>query len=130
MAGIITVLLQSFGRKYGIPSADAVFDVRCLENPYWEPSLREKSGLDREVHDYIFENESSLAFARTLADLLCRQATLAQARGCETLQIAVGCTGGRHRSVAVAAFLAQELEESGIRAIVSHRDIGREGTQE
>ncbi len=112
--------IQSFGHKYGLPEADVVFDVRCLDNPFWVSELKPLSGLDTAVKEYIFSNPESLEFAEKIAELLKLQISLAAKRGREELQIAVGCTGGRHRSVAVAEFLAQQLH-----ADVEHRDIGR-----
>ena len=119
----ITVRLQSFGRKYGIPEADSVFDVRCLDNPFWVPELKNMNGLDAPVRDYIFRDESSRRFAERLLELLKLQALLAEKHGCRELSVAVGCTGGRHRSVAVAEYLARELAACGTAAAVTHRDI-------
>lgn len=117
------IFLQSFGRKYGVPEADIVLDVRCLDNPFWVSELKPLSGLDEPVKSYIFSNRESLDYARKLSELLKTQAYLAQKRGCETLCVAIGCTGGRHRSVAVTEFLSRELCEYEIQ--VEHRDIGR-----
>lgn len=117
------LMLQSFGHKYGLPEADVVFDVRCLDNPFWVSELKPMSGLDAPVREYIFSNQDSVDYARKIAELLKTQVRLAAKRGCEQLRIAVGCTGGRHRSVAVTEFLAQELHEHEIK--VEHRDIGR-----
>lgn len=117
------IFLQSFGRKYGVPEADIVLDVRCLDNPFWVSELKPLSGLDEPVKSYIFSNRESLDYARKAADLLKAQARLAQQRNCEVLHIAIGCTGGRHRSVAVTEFLARKLNEYEIE--VEHRDIGR-----
>lgn len=110
--------LTSFGRKYGLPEADMLFDVRCLDNPYWVPELRSLSGLDEPVRDYIFQNEESTAFAETLLRRLLRSTE-------ETLRVAVGCTGGRHRSVAVTEYLARGLRAAGHAVSVTHRDIAR-----
>lgn len=117
------IIIESFGRKYGVPEADMILDMRCLENPFWVNGLRELSGLDAPVKEYIFSNQESAAYVRRLAELLAMQTELAKERGCEMLHIAVGCTGGRHRSVAVAEYLADELSEYEIEVI--HRDIGK-----
>ena len=117
------IFLQSFGRKYGVPEADIVLDVRCLENPFWVSELKPLSGLDAPVRDYIFANQESLAYAQKAAELLKLQAHLAQKKEREKLLVAIGCTGGRHRSVALTEFLAHELCEYEIE--VHHRDIGR-----
>lgn len=115
--------LTSFGRKYGLPEADMLFDVRCLDNPYWVPELRAMSGLDEPVRDYIFKHDESVAFVRTLLQLLTQVAAMEEKR--HVLRVAVGCTGGRHRSVAVTEALARALEDAGHETAVLHRDIER-----
>ena len=117
--------ITSFGHKYGEITADIVLDMRCLENPYWVPALRELSGLDAPVREYILRDENSAAYLRTLLSLMTIQADMAEKRGCERLRIAVGCTGGRHRSVTVAVLLAQRLREAGHTVSLRHRDIER-----
>lgn len=116
--------LTSFGRKYGVPSADCVIDVRCLKNPFWVPELRSFSGMDAEVREYIFSDRESLDYVNRLAELLKMQTKLASDRGFEAFSVAVGCTGGRHRSVAVAEFLADALGEFEVE--MTHRDIGKD----
>ena len=101
--------ITSFGHKYGEIEADIVLDMRCLENPYWVPALRELSGLDMPVQEYILQDKDSAAYLQTVLTLLAMQAKLAVRRGCERLRIAVGCTGGRHRSVTAAVLLAEHL---------------------
>lgn len=118
------VYLTSFGRKYGVPAADCILDVRCLKNPFWVPELRGFSGLDAAVRDYIFSDPESVAYVGKLADLLRLQVKLAGERGFESVSVAVGCTGGRHRSVAVAEFLAAALDEFEVE--MTHRDIGKD----
>lgn len=117
------IRIESFGRKYGMPQADVVVDVRCLENPFWVDELRNMSGLDAPVKEYIFSNSESVDYVQKLAQLLQAQAKLAQGRQSQELHIAVGCTGGRHRSVAVAEYLAQNL--CGYEIEVCHTDIGK-----
>ena len=117
--------ITSFGHKYDEITADIVLDMRCLENPYWVPALRELSGLDAPVREYILRDENSAAYLRTLLSLMTIQADMAEKRGCERLRIAVGCTGGRHRSVTAAVLLAQRLREAGHTVSLRHRDIER-----
>lgn len=119
----ITIRLQSFGRKYGVPEAELVLDVRCLDNPFWVPELKSMSGLDAPVRDYVFRTEESRRFAALLLELLKLQAELSEKHGRRELFVAVGCTGGRHRSVAVAEYLAEELAADGAVVTVTHRDI-------
>ena len=117
--------ITSFGHKYGEIEADIVLDMRCLENPYWIPALREMSGLDVPVREYILRDKDSAAYLQTVLTLLAMQAKLAVRRGCERLRIAVGCTGGRHRSVTAAVLLAEHLRKEGYTANLHHRDIER-----
>ena len=114
----------SFGRKYGVPDADMVLDVRCLENPFWVPELRGKNGLQKEVQEYILERSGD--YLEKLKELLCLHLKLAEAKNCENLRFAVGCTGGRHRSVCVSKLLADYFTEQGYEVELSHRDIDRE----
>lgn len=121
----ITVL--SFGFKYGIPSdADLVFDVRFLPNPYYVEALKTKTGNDREVQDYVMNSETAHAFVKKLTDLVDFLIPNYIAEGKNQLVIAVGCTGGKHRSVTLANKLFEylnERQEYGIR--IEHRDIVR-----
>lgn len=117
--------ITSFGHKYGQLEADIVLDMRCLQNPYWVPALRELSGLDEPVREYILQDRDCAAYLQTLLSLMTMQAELAARRGCERLHIAVGCTGGRHRSVTAAVLLAKRLEEEGHTVCLHHRDIER-----
>lgn len=120
----LSVSVMSFGFKYGIPiEADMVFDVRFLPNPYYVSALREKTGLDESVQDFIFQHES----AREFMDLLYRMVDFLIPQyieeGKHTLTIAVGCTGGQHRSVAVAKALTDYIDRSGQSAENINRDI-------
>lgn len=102
----LNVTVMSFGFKYGIPiEADMVLDVRFLPNPYYVASLRDKTGLDKEVSDFIFRHESSREFMRRVEELVSFLLPQYVEEGKHNLTIAVGCTGGRHRSVAVARAL-------------------------
>lgn len=115
----------SFGYKYGPAEADLCFDLRCLANPYWEPSLRPLCGLDAPVRDYLFADPDSAAYLRLLAELVCLHVRMAEAKGCAQLTIALGCTGGHHRSVAAAVWLAERLGDA---CTLTHRDLTREGS--
>lgn len=123
----ITVL--SFGFKYGIPSdADLVFDVRFLPNPYYIEELRSKSGNDKEVRDYVMENEKSREFLEKLTDMIEFLIPNYVAEGKTQLVIGIGCTGGKHRSVTLANALYETLQENeenyGVR--IEHRDIEKD----
>ena len=116
----------SFGFKYGLPiEADIVFDVRFLPNPYYEPELRTKTGLDPEVREYIFKNQVSHEFLRRLGELISFLIPQYVQEGKHTLTIAVGCTGGRHRSVAVARALTELINQLGQSAENINRDIDK-----
>jgi len=118
--------VQSFGFKYGVPlDADLVFDVRFLPNPYWDEQLRELDGTTPSVRDFIFAQEGESEFVRSVADLIAQMAKGYLREGKRYVTIALGCTGGYHRSVALAVSLADSLSDHGISARVTHRDIGR-----
>ena len=121
-----TVTCMSFGFKYGIPAeADLVFDVRCLPNPFYIPELKEHTGMEACVFDYVMSFESSIGFAGRMADLVDFSLPLYQKEGKSQLVIAVGCTGGKHRSVTLTRVLYKHLLDSGQRTIVHHRDIDK-----
>ena len=114
----------SFGFKHGIPlEADLVFDVRCLPNPFYVEELRPKTGLDQEVRDYVFEKEETQGFITRWMDMIDYLLPLYGKEGKSQLVIAVGCTGGHHRSVALAQYLCDTLGARGVRTSVTHRDI-------
>ncbi|TXH45372.1 MAG: RNase adapter RapZ [Actinobacteria bacterium] len=116
----------SFGFKHGIPAdADLVADVRFLPNPYWVPELRDNTGLDADVSDYVFESEEARAFLDQYSKLIDIVADGYLREGKRFVTVAVGCTGGRHRSVAMAENLAARLVKNGVESIVMHRDLGR-----
>ena len=120
-----TVNVLSFGYKTGIPSeADMVFDVRCLPNPYYDDALRDLTGLDAAVAEYVWKDGSAQALLDRLTELTVFLIPLFEQDRTE-LTIAVGCTGGRHRSVAMAQALADALEQRGMNAAAVHRDIDR-----
>ena len=115
----------SFGFKYGLPlDADLVFDVRFLPNPYYNPELRDKTGLDKDVYDYVMGFEESESFYQHLLDLIEPILPGYQKEGKAILTIAVGCTGGQHRSTAFAHRLAEDLKANWS-VNESHRDKDR-----
>jgi len=124
--GALTVSLISFGFKHGIPyDADLVFDVRFLPNPHFVPGLRAMDGRDGPVTEFVFAHEESRELLRRLEDLVRFLLPLYQREGKAYLTVAVGCTGGRHRSVAVVEALRASLEGMGVKPIVRHRDLDR-----
>jgi UPF0042 nucleotide-binding protein len=123
----LRVTAMSFGFKYGLPpDADFVLDTRFLPNPYWVPSLREHSGRHPEVSAYVLGQRGARAFVETCARLVNATASGFEREGKRYLTVAVGCTGGKHRSVAIAEELARRLRELRIGARAYHRDLGRE----
>jgi UPF0042 nucleotide-binding protein len=120
------VNMVSFGFRYPTPqSVELLFDVRFLPNPYFEERLRPRSGVDEEVAAYVLENERGKAFFERLSSLLRFLLPLYQAEGKAYLTIGIGCTGGRHRSVAIAEALSGELRRAGREVNVEHRDLER-----
>jgi UPF0042 nucleotide-binding protein len=122
------VTLLSFGYKYGLPmDADLVVDMRFLPNPYWIPELRDFTGQDEAVRDYVLSQEGAEEFLDRYHDLLHLVNGGYRREGKRYLTVAVGCTGGKHRSVAISEELARRLRgEDGITVSVVHRDLGRE----
>ena len=124
--GKLSVNVMSFGYKYGIPlEADLVFDVRFLPNPFYVPALKQKTGMDSEVYDYVFSFAQTRTFVEKLEGLLSFLLPLYAEEGKSTLVIAVGCTGGHHRSVSVARCLTAYLSGLGYPAFENHRDMTR-----
>ena len=120
----LEVTVEAFGFKHGIPlDADLVFDVRFLPNPYYLEELRPLTGLDRPVAQYVFDSNDARSFMAKVEDLLDFLLPLYVEEGKLNLLIAVGCTGGRHRSVAIAAALTEYLKAKGISATNVNRDI-------
>ncbi len=116
----------SFGYKHGIPSdADLVFDVRFLPNPYYIDEMKDKSGLDNIVSDYVFDFPESNEFTTRLFGLLDFLIPQYHKEGKSRLVIAVGCTGGRHRSVAVTARLHEHIKSTGYNSSITHRDLNK-----
>ncbi len=123
---VLQLSVMSFGYKHGIPlDVDFVFDVRFLPNPHWIDELRNKTGLDDEVRSYVLESELATTFVTQVESLLDLLLPAFREEGKSYLTVAVGCTGGRHRSEAVAEELSRWLTKSGYRPRVTHRDVHR-----
>jgi UPF0042 nucleotide-binding protein len=119
------IAVESFGFKNGLPlDADIVMDVRFLPNPHWEDELRPLTGHDPRVREYVLDRDVTAAFLDDLERLLVGVLPSYQAEGRSYLTIAIGCTGGRHRSVAIAEELARRFAARGVAARTSHRDVG------
>jgi UPF0042 nucleotide-binding protein len=120
------VSIRSFGFKHGSPrDADIVLDVRFLPNPHWVPELQPLRGTDAEVSSYVLGDTAAKEFVERIDGLLEFLVPRYQAEGKSYLSIAIGCTGGHHRSVAIAEELARLINQRGVRASVHHRDIDR-----
>ena len=123
--GDMQISVVSFGFKNGIlKDCDIVMDVRFLPNPFYIPELRDKTGLDKEVQNYIMSFKETQEFAEKFADLIKYLIPKYIKEGKSYLTIAMGCTGGKHRSVFMAHELAQRLAKAGLNATEFHRDIG------
>jgi UPF0042 nucleotide-binding protein len=121
------VTVKSFGFKFGPPlDADLVFDVRFLPNPHYDPELRPFTGLDVQVQDFVLTHPVTLEFLERFIDLASFLVPHYRKEGKTHLAIAIGCTGGRHRSVAIATYLAGYLRNEGISVVEEHRDIDRQ----
>ncbi|MFM9135329.1 MAG: RNase adapter RapZ [bacterium] len=117
----------SFGFKYGVPvDADVVLDARFLPNPHWVDHLRDRTGLEEEVSDYVLAHVEAREFVDRATGLLDLMSEGYLQEGKRYVTIAVGCTGGKHRSVAIAEALAAQLGQHGVETLVVHRDLGRE----
>jgi UPF0042 nucleotide-binding protein len=122
----LVITLLSFGFKHGVPvDADLMFDVRCLPNPHFVPALRRRTGRDRAVAAFLERDPSTLEFIERLEEYLRFVVPHYVAEGKSYLTVAIGCTGGRHRSVMIAERLRRALASvGGVRVRVRHRDIG------
>lgn len=122
----LQVAVESFGYKHGLPlDADIVLDVRFLPNPHWEEELRPLTGHDPKVRDYVLETAAASDFVDRLDELLGTLLPQYANEGRSYLTVAIGCTGGRHRSVAIAEEIAARLRLRGIAARTLHRDVAR-----
>ena len=123
----LRIAVMSFGFKYGIPlDADLVFDMRFLPNPFWIPKLRSRNGTDPEVSGYVMQSLGATEFVDRVVDLMQPMIAGYQREGRRYVTLAVGCTGGKHRSVAVAESLASRLSSDDVATFLVHRDLGRE----
>ncbi len=127
-ADTIQVTVESFGFKYGLPmDSDLVCDVRFLPNPHWVPQLRDHTGQDADVRDYVLSRDGADEYLQTYHRVLRLTTAGYRREGKRYMTIAVGCTGGKHRSVAMAEALAARLEQDPALTVhVVHRDLGRE----
>lgn len=123
----LRVTITSFGFKYGLPiDADYVADVRFLPNPFWIEELRPLTGIDAPVSDYVLNQPDAVPFLETFTDMMKIVTDGYLREGKRFVTIAVGCTGGQHRSVAIAESLGVRLVQAGLEVHVTHRDRGRE----
>jgi UPF0042 nucleotide-binding protein len=121
------ITLTSFGFKHGIPlDVDLVFDCRFLPNPHWDPDLRPFSGKDPEIQEYVVDHAAAQRFLADLEQMLGHLLPEYEDEGKSYLTVAFGCTGGRHRSVAIAESVGRILKEGGCQPRVTHRDIDRQ----
>jgi UPF0042 nucleotide-binding protein len=126
--GRMQILVLSFGFKFGIPpNADLMFDVRFLPNPHFEPELRPYTGRDQRVANYALGNEIGEKFLAYLQEFLTMLVPLYVREGKSYLTISLGCTGGKHRSVATAEAVGRHLRQAGYRVACHHRDLAKQG---
>ena len=120
----LTVTCMSFGYKNGVPiEADLVFDVRFLPNPFYVPELKEHTGLDKDVSDYVYSHETTKIFTEKITDLMSFLLPQYVEEGKHNIVVAFGCTGGHHRSVALAAKMGDTISKMGYSVEYRHRDI-------
>jgi len=121
----VTVL--SFGYKYGIPiDADFVFDARFLFNPFWKEELKKLTGLDQPVKDFVLNQEGAVEFGENIVQLINHTKAGYIREGKKYVTVAIGCTGGKHRSVCLSEEVSQKLTKHGAKVRVVHRDLGKE----
>ena len=122
----INLLFRSFGFKYGVPvDADFVFDLRCLPNPHWDQALRSLSGLDRPVQEYLQNQPMVNEMFEDITNILARWVPRFEANSRVYMTVAIGCTGGQHRSVYMAQRLAEHLTDDYDNVLVRHRELNR-----
>ncbi|MCH5300465.1 MAG: RNase adapter RapZ [Ruminococcus sp.] len=120
----LIITFMSFGFKYGLPlEADLVFDARCLPNPYYIPELKPLTGLDLSVRDYVLNSENTQDFMKKILDFLDYAVPLYQKEGKSEIVVAIGCTGGKHRSVTLARSFNNHFIQKGYKSTIQHRDI-------
>ena len=121
----MNVVLFSFGYKHSVPEADTVIDVRFLPNPYYVPELSSRTGLDRDVADYVLDNQTASDFFQHFESFLFTYIKNHANADRSSISFAVGCTGGRHRSVAVTEKVKKIIEKQGVTVDMFHRDIDK-----
>ena len=120
------ITISSFGYKYGLPiDADNIVDVRFLKNPFYINELREKTGQDAEVFDYVFSDSMTQEFYEKYKDLIVYMIDKYQYEGRDKVAIAIGCTGGKHRSVSIARKIHEDISKLGYKVYLEHRDIDK-----
>ncbi|HBC56157.1 MAG TPA: RNase adapter RapZ [Gammaproteobacteria bacterium] len=120
----MSLLFESFGFKHGIPQdADFIFDVRCLPNPYWEPQLRAFDGQSKEIADYLLQHKEVQKMIQDIHHFIHQWLKDFEKNNRSYLTVAIGCTGGRHRSVYIADQLAQQFNQEGVSTLVRHREL-------
>lgn len=122
----MAITVMSFGFKYGLPAdADMVFDARCFANPYYVESMKHHTGMDQEVYNFVFSFDEVHEFVGKIYDMLESLLPLYEKEGKAQLSVAIGCTGGKHRSVAIVRTIAEKLKEQGLNCVEIHRDMGK-----
>lgn len=118
------VSLMSFGFKNGVPQdADMLFDVRCFPNPFYVEELKHKTGNDKDVQDYVLSHKNACEYLAKIIDMVSYVVPIFEKEGRYSLVVAIGCTGGHHRSVTFANKVGEELKDRGIKVNISHREI-------
>ncbi len=124
ISNTLKIVCKSFGFKYGHDTeADLMFDVRCLPNPFYVEKLKQKTGLDKEIKDFVMDSPESVEFLNRLKDFIDCSVPLYAKEGKSQLTITFGCTGGKHRSVTFAELIGKHLKNNGYDCIIVHRDI-------
>ena len=124
VSNVLKIQCKSFGFKYGVDTeADLVFDVRCLPNPFYVAELQNKTGLEKEIQDYVLSTEESREFLNKLISFIDTAVPLYAKEGKSQLTIAFGCTGGKHRSVTFAEIVNKHLKANNYNCVAVHRDI-------
>ena len=122
--GDLAIVLRSFGFKHGTPSGlDLMFDVRCLPNPHWEPSLRKLTGRDPAIQQWLGKQQAVQDMASDIGDFLLRWLPAYQQQNRNYLTVAIGCTGGQHRSVYLVEKLAEQLSDPQRKILIRHTEI-------
>lgn len=124
VSNVLKIQCKSFGFKYGSDGEDdLIFDVRCLPNPFYDETLKEKTGLEKDVQNFVLSTDESLEFLKRLSDFIIYSVPLYANEGKSQLNLAFGCTGGKHRSVTFAEIIGKMLKEKNYDCSIVHRDI-------